>query len=211
MRPLSLGSANISLTLREALGELVLVPADAGEAALPGQRMLAPLVVVDVQQIRVEVLDVRDLAVVEVCVYPSRIQRLTIQSVRHDDVGADVFAERQLVLHLGVVGVVVVDVFAVVDLDPGLLGEGVERRVGAGVLVGVEVERPVGPDHLLVGRRDVGRRLRLAAPVGAHAARASAVAAGGRAGQDAAAGQLCPPGAERRANGSADLRAGIGP
>ena len=76
-----------------------------------------------------------------------------------DDVAVDALAGAQLRPDLGVVGVVVVDVLAVADLDPGLLHEGLERRGPRLLAVHVEVGRPVGPLEDLLAVRDVRRQV----------------------------------------------------
>src|SRR5690606_4863354 len=59
---------------------------------------------------------------------------------------------------LAVERVVVLDVLDVLSLDPGALGEGLEGRARARVVVVVEVERPVRPADELLGVRHVGPR-----------------------------------------------------
>ena len=109
--------------MRRPSGQLLLVPADAGEAALPRQRLRAARVEVEVQQVGVEVRHVRDVGVVELLRVAEADPAADHPVGEADGVGADVLAERELVLDLAVVGVVVVDVDLVVDLDAGLVGE----------------------------------------------------------------------------------------
>ena len=73
---------------------------------------------------RGEVRDVRDVGVVELLRVAEADPAGDHPVGEADRVGADVLAERELVLHLAVVRVVVVDGDLVVDLDAGLLGEG---------------------------------------------------------------------------------------
>ena len=158
-RPLSVGVPQV-VDRAEAVRHLLLVPADAGEAALPREGLRAARVEVDVQEVGVEVRLVRDVGVVEGLRVAEADPAAHHPVGEADGVGADVLAERELVLDLAVVGVVVVDVDLVLDLDAGLVDEALERRVAAGVVL-VEVERPVRPGEGLVVRRVVRRRRRL--------------------------------------------------
>ncbi len=174
---------------REPVRELLDLPADAAEATLPGQRVRAAGVEVDVQQIGVEVGLVRDVG---------RVERLGVAEANHpahhpvgqtDRVGPDVLAEGELVSHAPVVGVVVVDIHRVGDRDAGFLLESVEGRVVL-VVVFVDVERPVRPAHGLVAVGDVGRcrraRARSRSTRGERKSRGST----GRAGQNRTAREL---------------------
>ena len=89
-----------------------------------GQGHLAARVEVDVLQRGREVRDVRDVAVVELLRVAEADPASDHPVGEADRVGADVLPERELVLHLAVVRVVVVDGDLVVDLDAGLLFEG---------------------------------------------------------------------------------------
>ena len=174
-RPLRSGFQRSS-TVRRPFGQLLLVPADAGEAALPRQGLRAARVEVDVQQVGVEVGLVRDLGVVEGLRVAEADPAADHPVGEADGVGADVLAERELVFDLAVVGVVVVDVDLVVDRRCRVSAvNAFERRVVARVVL-VEVQRPVGPGEGLVVRRVVRRRRRL----GRAAGRARGEGEGGR-------------------------------
>ena len=143
----------------EAAGHRLLVPGQAAEDALPRQRVRPSRVEVDVLQRRQQVLRVGNRGLVELLgvAHPHHAPGHPVGE--HDDVLADVLAVGELALDLAVVGVVAVDVLAVGDVDARLLLELLQRRVGLGRLVVVEVQRPVGPGDGLLGRRDVlGRR-----------------------------------------------------
>jgi len=59
-------------------------------------------------------------------------------------------------LDLAVVRVIAVDVFNVMRLDAGAFGEFLQGRVLLGFVVVIQVKRPVGPEDVLVGCRNVG-------------------------------------------------------
>ncbi|MFN8194804.1 MAG: hypothetical protein U0R80_11050 [Nocardioidaceae bacterium] len=154
--PLEVGSGQ---QLGEALdlSGLLGVVGDAGEAALPrdvvGQVGVPGLAL---QRLDEPVVDVGDLVRVE-GLDPAQADHLGRHPVGEDhDVAPDGLARGQLVLDLGVELLVVVDVVGVVDGDPGLALEDLER--GRGLLARVDVGRPVGDDQPLLRRRDVGGR-----------------------------------------------------
>src|SRR6188472_498727 len=123
----------------------VLVPRDAGHTRLP-RKAVRPVGVERRALLRVdEVRDVRDLVLVEWLDPLLAHEELRVpRAVREDeDVAVDPTTLRQRALDLREVRRVVVDVLEVVDLDAGLLGELVERRVLLRLLVVVDVERPV--------------------------------------------------------------------
>ncbi len=127
-----------------------LVPGDAVHARGPRERVVAVRVERGVLLRRDEVLEVRDQALVEL-LDPLVVDVLPQEAVvvgRNDDVASDALASRQPSLNLREVAGVVVDLLVVVDLDPRLLRELLERRrlVDAGLLERrrrVDVERPV--------------------------------------------------------------------
>ena len=128
------------------------VVGDAGEAALPGQRVRrGPGRTRRSCRLSSRLAALGMLALSSFCTQPRRISRATIQSVLHHDVAAGVLAGLQLRLDLGEELVVVVVVLGVVDLDAGLLRERVERRVLLGLVVDVDVLGPVGPVDDLLG------------------------------------------------------------
>ena len=84
----------------EPARHLLLVPADAGEAALPRQGVLAARVEVGVLQVGVRFALVRDVAVVELLRVAEADPAADHPVGEADGVGADVLAERELVLDL---------------------------------------------------------------------------------------------------------------
>ena len=105
----------------ESAGQLVLVPGDSGETALPRHRHRAARIEVHVLQCGDQVLQVRDVRVVELLGVAEPDEAGHHPVGQADRVAADVLAELELVAHLAVVGVVVVDGLGVGGLDPGLL------------------------------------------------------------------------------------------
>jgi hypothetical protein len=79
---------------------------------------------------------------------------------QRNDVLPDVLAGSQLRLDLPEVSVIAVNVFGIVRRDAGGGGEGFQRRIALGLVVVVEVERPVGPIDLLFRGRKIFRRRR---------------------------------------------------
>jgi hypothetical protein len=141
--------------------DLALVIADAGEAALPGERMLSARVEGHVLEGLPQVGRVRHTDEIK-----GLHEAVPDDPVGHpvgqgEDVSVDVLTRTrlQLGLDLGHVGVVVVDVLRVTGLDAGLLDEGLKGRIVLLLLVVVQVCRPVGPGHRLVGRGPVRRQL----------------------------------------------------
>ena len=118
-RPLS-DESQRSETDLEPAGQLVLVPGDTGEAALPRHRHLAARVEVEVLSAGTRFFRFGMLAWSSSWVYPKRIQPADHPVGEADRVAADVLAELELVTHLAVVGVVVVDGLRVGRLDAGL-------------------------------------------------------------------------------------------
>ena len=134
---------------------------DAGEAALPRQRVDAARVELDVLQRRLEVGGVGDVGRVELLDVALADEARDHPVGAAPDVTAGVLAALEEGAHLGVELVVVVVVLGVVDLDAGLLGEGIERGTRLLVLRDVDVLGPVGPVDDLVGVAQVlggGRR-----------------------------------------------------
>ncbi len=134
----------------ESTREVVLVPGDSGEPALPRERVLASRVEGNIEQLRYQVLFVRDHRVVEFLRVSEADPAVHHPVGEAHGVAADVLTELQLVLDLAVVGVVVIDGLGVGGLDSGLLLERLKCRVVT-VAVDIQVERPVVPAHDLVG------------------------------------------------------------
>ena len=119
-----------------------------GEPALPRQGVQPALVVAHVEQRVLDVGVVGDVGQVELLdvVLADQPGHHPVRADPH--VAAGVGAGGEQGAHLGVELVVVVVVLGVVDLDPGLLGERGQGWVALGLLVDVEVRRPVRPvDH----------------------------------------------------------------
>ncbi len=159
--PLQLGVPEV-LDASQPVRHLLLVPADASETRLPGQALVPVRVEVRVSQRGCQVAEVRDVGVVQLLHVVQPDQSGDHPLGEADGVCSDVLAERELVAHLGVVGVVVIDVDEVLDLDAGLFREGDQRRVVA-VFVLVDVRGPVRPANRLVGVGFIRGRLEVAA------------------------------------------------
>ena len=129
---------------RLAAGQLR-VRRDPGHPGLPGQAVLAVGVEARVRERVLQVLDVRNRALVE-RLRPALVDQEPGEARvvgEDDDVAVDRLALRQRALDLAEVRGVVVDVLEVVDLDARLLRELLERRPLLRLLVEVDVELPV--------------------------------------------------------------------
>ena len=116
-----------------------------------GSEYTRPLSNWTLTRVSTEVRGVRDVGLVQL-LHPAQPDQPGGHPVGEaEGVAAGVLAGGQLRLDLGEELVVVVDVLGVVDLDAGLLREGVQRRVRRGLVVDVDVRRPVRPVDDLVG------------------------------------------------------------
>ena len=133
-----------------------LVPPEGAEAGLPGQRVLAVGVEGHALPCRQQVRRVRDQCLVELLGEAVLDPQRRHPVGQDDEVAADVLALLELRADLGVELVVVVDVLGVGDRDPCLRLEGLQGRTRSGLVVDVDVQRPVGPVERLVRVGQVG-------------------------------------------------------
>ncbi len=138
------------------------VVGDAYDAADVGDGVAGARVVPDIAVDGLDVgLEVRQQALVQLLEVAQADQALDHPVGRRDDVVAGRIAGREVGLDAAEELLVVVDVLPVGDGGAGLRGELLERRVGACLLVDVDVQGPVGEDDLAgtvgSGRAD-GRR-----------------------------------------------------
>ncbi len=142
----------------DLLADTLGVVADASDAGLPRHRVdVAVVIARALHQAAGVGVEVRHLRLVEGRQIAQLHQLVEVRAVGDDDdVVADALAGGELRLDLAEERRVLLDDLLVGDLDAGLLGEQVERRMVVLVLVArVEVERPVGevePAGLLLRR-----------------------------------------------------------
>ena len=120
-----------------------------------GQRVLAARVERGVVELGQQVGPVGDQVLVELLDVAVLDPQRGHPVRQHDDVAADVLPLLELGAHLRVELAVVVHVLGVDDLEAGQLLERLEARTRPGLVVDVDVERPVRPVDELVDRGHV--------------------------------------------------------